>query len=122
MSDMSDLIANIRESLKEDSNEGPDVTPVMLMDAYERYNMDAGLKPGDIVRFKAGMAAYKQPNPYGVVVEILDEPVLQGGEMDHANCMEKLDIVIGTYTNDGMFRTWPFNSKRFEKVEVEDVI
>lgn len=94
------------------------VTEPMLLDAFERWENKTEFKPGDIVKYKTGFSTARQPESLGVVLEVFEQPINSGEDLNQADAAEPLDILIGTYASDGRFRTWPFNSRRFELVEV----
>lgn len=78
-------------------------------------------RPGDLVCWKPGLRNRRVPRPGrpAVVVEVLADPVLDGGkDSGDAYFREPLDIVLGLFIDQGRHRgdfiTWHFDSRRFQ--------
>ncbi len=88
---------------------------------YERFMRKHAFRPGQLVSWKAELKNRKFPayGECGVVVSILPEPVMDGGnDSGSPYFREPLDIVIGFVDAEGDFITYHFDSRRFAPVNI----
>lgn len=86
---------------------------------YERFHRRHNFQPGQLVCWKPELKNRKYPayGECGVVVSILQEPVMDAGnDSGSPYFREPLDIVLGFVDGDGDFITYHFDSRRFAPV------
>ncbi len=89
-----------------------------LLEAFELYNQKNQFKPGDLVEWKPGMRHKKSTGPY-VVMEVLEEPIMDQGELNAGSpyFRERLDIKLGTFDHDGDFVVFHHDSTRMQHIK-----
>jgi hypothetical protein len=88
---------------------------------YERFMRRHEFRPGQLVCWKPELKNRKYPayGECGVVVEVLPEPIMDGGNDSGSPFFrEPLDIVLGFLDGDGDFITYHFDSRRFAPVVI----
>jgi hypothetical protein len=91
---------------------------VELRDRYETYHT---LKPGMLVRWKAGLKNKKRPeyNEPAIVMEVMLDPLRDNGhDAGSAYYREPLDLTLGLIDGDGDFVIFHFDQRRFEPLPV----
>lgn len=91
---------------------------VELRNRYETYHT---LKPGMLVRWKAGLKNKKRPeyNEPAIVMEVLLDPLRDNENgAGSAYYREPLDLLLGLIDGDGDFVIFHFDQRRFEPLPI----
>jgi hypothetical protein len=119
--DLMEFLAQ-QARLDSDDNETPkiaaDIEAVKLRASLAAYQRRHEFRVGDIVRQKPDAKIYKRygQNDIGIVVELLDEPVvIDNGEQGSPYFRMKQDILIACIEGDS-FCVFHVDSRRFEPV------
>jgi hypothetical protein len=89
----------------------------LLVEYYDDLRKDFAFKPGDIVKWKAGLRnrllpKYEEP---AIVVQVLDRPEFdQSRDAGSTYFREPLDVVLGILDSDGDFSLFHLDRRRFE--------
>jgi hypothetical protein len=89
----------------------------LLKATYRNFLKKENFAVGQIVKWKEHLKNRKLPdeNQPAIVVSLLGEPIVSNEEDSGSPYfLEPLDIVLGLLTDDGIFLTFYYDSKRFE--------
>ena len=92
--------------------------------ACQNFLKKESLAVGQIVKWKNYLKNRKLPhkNQPAIVVNILDEPITStDNESGSPYFLEKLDIILGIMSDEGIFLTFYYDSRRFEPWELNEV-
>ena len=88
-----------------------------LKKAFKTFNQKNTFSPGDIVEWKPGMRHKLSNGPF-VVLEVLDTPVFSSENDDGSPYFrEPLDLVCGSFYEDGEFIVTHLDSRRMQPVK-----
>lgn len=93
-----------------------------LKSIWSSFYHEVDFEAGDFVEWKPGMKNRRHPdyNQPVVVMELLEEPVLDGAkDSGSPYYREPLDVVLGFLDSDGDFISFHFDSRRFQKYDPE---
>ncbi len=105
-----------RAGLRATPPPSPTETAKQLEVLSKRLVQKHEFSPGQFVQWKEGLQNRRRPG-YGepvVVVQVLDQPVLEGSDSGSAYFREPLDIIIGLLDEDRELLLFHFDSRRFE--------
>ena len=130
MSKKQDVIAELLKNLpnKESENEeekhyGEEHLAELKL-ACKNFLKKESFEVGQIVKWKNYLKNRKLPhkNQPAIVVNILDEPITStDNESGSPYFLEKLDIILGIMSDEGIFLTFYYDSRRFEPWEFNEV-
>lgn len=117
-------LSSVRERLQEErslrSSPPLEEQAKLLLLLFERFGERHEFAPGMLVQWKPGLKNKRRPQygQPGIVVEVLDEPVLDanlgGGS---AYFREPLDLAAALLDEEGDLDVYWFDSRRFEPFE-----
>ncbi|MDY6784324.1 MAG: hypothetical protein SW833_17545 [Cyanobacteriota bacterium] len=119
----NDLIAELSRKFEERSFEQEEPKSYgeqdidLLKATYHNLLKKENFEVGQIVKWKENLKNRKLPysNQPAIVVSLLDEPVVSNEEDSGSPYfLEPLDIVLGLLTDDKIFLTFYYDSRRFE--------
>jgi len=85
-----------------------------------QFNTRHEFQPGQLVKWKHSMAHKRMPKEgdVAIVVETIDPPIFdQEGRVGSSYFQEMLDIKLGVIADDGIFRVYHYDSRRFMPAE-----
>eukprot|EP00727_Mastigamoeba_balamuthi_P010807 m51a1_g6349 hypothetical protein (242) ;mRNA; r:79196-80218 len=95
-----------------------------LLHKYEQFTTRAAFKPGDLVKWKAGLVNRRLPAPDSVAIvsRVYDQPIYDPHKKDAGNAYwrEPLDIAIAIVDTEDEFVEFHFDSRRFQLVDEVD--
>lgn len=112
------LIQAVSQDSKKEKREP--VTAESLVNAAALYAEKHTFKVGDIIQWKNGMknVSYPKTDDPAIVLDVFDAPLDQPQvNSDNAHFLEKPDIAIGTFNDNGIFSVWTAFSGRFQPVQ-----
>ena len=87
-----------------------------LLIAYAIFSENHTFTPGMVVEWKPNMQNKSIGGPF-VVLEVLTKPNLNPhARANNTYFREPLDLILGSYTEDGSFIQYHFDSRRFQPV------
>ena len=126
MSKQQDVIAELLTSFREKDSETEDEQSYgeeylsKLKEACDNLLKTEDFEVGQIVKWKKHLNNRKLPreNQPAIVVNVLDKPIVSSDdEAGSPYFLEKLDIVLGVMSKEGIFLTFYYDSSRFESYE-----
>eukprot|EP00727_Mastigamoeba_balamuthi_P010657 m51a1_g6213 hypothetical protein (271) ;mRNA; r:179583-180577 len=96
-----------------------------LKPVYESYRRKEDLKPGDIVRWKAGLSNRRFPvtDSLAIVTNTYPVPIYDRKKKDAGSPYfgEPLDTVLGLFDSEGDFVEYHYDGHRLERVPADEV-
>lgn len=108
------LLEELTDHLEQEEVIASENTPLNLHASLAMLGECYRFAHGDIVNFKPRFQGGGKPGPF-VVVEVLEQPIPCPETTYTSNFFgTSFDIRLGKICTDGAFRTWLFDSRRFE--------